>query len=197
MISKAPILDPGIAVILASGSPRRRELLRGMGIVFEVCVSDADETPPAGATPAEAVAVIARRKAEAVLGEVAADTLVIAADTTVDLDGVSLGKPRSEDEALSMLLSLSGRTHHVHTGVAVAYRGRLLTATDTTAVTFRAYPREAAEDYVRTGEPMDKAGAYGIQGLGGALVAGIRGEFDNVVGLPCALLARLIAEVTK
>ena len=95
-----------------------------------------------------------------------------------------------------MLLSLSGRTHRVHTGVAVAYRGRILSATDTTEVTFLPFDEATARDYVATGEPMDKAGAYGIQGLGGRLVAGISGEFDNVVGLPCALLEKMLTEAT-
>ncbi len=187
-------LPDGITVVLASASPRRRELLTRMGLSFEVIVSEADESLAANTPPADGVRTVAERKARAVL-PLAPDALVIAADTTVDLDGTSLGKPRSQDEALSMLLSLSGRTHKVHTGVAVAYRGRLLTATDTTAVTFRPFDRREALAYIKTGEPMDKAGAYGIQGKGGALVASTDGEFDNVVGLPCRLLSRLLAEI--
>ena len=187
-------LSPETAVVLASASPRRRELLGGMGIPFTVIVSEADESLADGTPPVEGVAIVAARKARAVL-PLAPDALIIAADTTVDLDGTSLGKPRSEAEALSMLLSLAGRTHAVHTGVAVAYRGRLLTATDTTAVTFRPFDRREALAYIATGEPMDKAGAYGIQGKGGALVAATDGEFDNVVGLPCRLLADLLREV--
>ncbi len=187
-------LPGGVRAVLASASPRRRELLTGMDLPFEVIVSDADESLAAGTPPIEGVRIVAERKARAVLPLVQ-DALVIAADTTVDLDGTSLGKPKSKGEALSMLLSLSGRTHAVHTGVAVAFRGRLLTATATTAVTFRAFDHREALDYIATGEPMDKAGAYGIQGKGGALVASTDGELDNVVGLPCRLLADLLTEL--
>ena len=195
MNSSALRLPDGLSVVLASASPRRRELLGRMGIAFEVIVSDADESLAAGTPPADGVRTVAERKARAVLPLVTEDTLVIAADTTVDLDGISLGKPRTEAEALSMLSSLSGRTHAVHTGVAVSYRGRLLTATATTAVTFRSLSEREILDYIATGEPMDKAGAYGIQGEGGALVEAIDGDFDNVVGLPCRLLADLLTEI--
>ena len=194
MKEASPRLPDDITVVLASASPRRRELLTRMGLDFEVIVSEADEGLEDGTPPAEGVRTVAERKARAVL-PLAPDALVIAADTTVDLDGTSLGKPRSEAEARAMLASLSGRTHAVHTGVAVAYRGRLLTAVDTTAVTFRTLGEDEIRAYVATGEPMDKAGAYGIQGKGGALVAATDGDFDNVVGLPCRLLARLLAEV--
>ena len=183
-----------VSVVLASASPRRRELLSAMGIAFSVLISEADESLPAGTPPAEGVLTVARRKAEAVCPLVP-EALVIAADTTVDLDGTSLGKPHSEAEARAMLRALSGKTHHVHTGVCVAYRGRVLSAAETTAVTFRQLTDDEIAAYVATGEPMDKAGAYGIQGLGGALVDATEGEFDNVVGLPCRLVARLCREV--
>ncbi len=184
-----------IPVVLASASPRRRELLSAMGISFTVRVSEADESLPAGTPPVLGAQAVARRKAEAVL-PLCEGALVIAADTTVDLDGTSLGKPRDPDEARAMLRALSGRTHRVHTGVCVSYRGRTLSATETTAVTFRDLDDAEIAAYVATGEPMDKAGAYGIQGKGGALVSDTDGEFDNVVGLPCRLLARLLCEVT-
>ena len=187
----------GRVILLASASPRRRELLTEIGLSFTVRVSDADESVPEGTDPREAVVTVARRKAEAVLAEAPEDAIVIAADTTVDLNGRSLGKPKDEADAIAMLLSLAGREHHVHTGVAIAYRGRMLAEADTTAVLFRPFDRAEAEAYVATGEPMDKAGAYGIQGKGGALVTSIRGEFDNVVGLPCRLVDRLLWEITK
>ncbi len=187
----------GHTLVLASASPRRRELLTALGLSFTVTVSDADETAPIGTPPREAAAYAARKKAEAVLPFTEEEAIVIASDTVVDLAGRALGKPKDEADALSMLLSLSGRTHFVHTAVTVAKRNRFLTDVDTTAVTFRAFDREEAEAYVATGEPMDKAGAYGIQGLGGALVAAIDGEFDTVVGLPCRLVDKLLREITK
>lgn len=184
-------------IVLASASPRRRELMAAMGLRFTVVVSDADETLPEGTHPREGVVTVARRKAEAVAATLPEDTLVVAADTTVERDGTSLGKPRSEEEAVEMLLSLSGRSHAVHTGVAVRWRGRVLAEVETTEVVFRPSTREEVLAYVATGEPMDKAGAYGIQGKGGAFVESFRGEYDNVVGLPCRLLRRLIDEVTE
>ena len=111
--------------------------------------------------------------------------------------GVFVSEPKSEEEALSMLLSLSGKTHYVHTGVAVLTGERLICAVDTTAVTFRAFDEREALAYVKTGEPMDKAGAYGIQGLGGALVLSIEGAYDNVVGLPRRLLDNLLCEASN
>ena len=125
------------------------------------------------------------------------DAIVIAADTVVALGNTILGKPESEADARAMLAMLSGKTHAVFTGVTVGYRGRILTASDATSVTFRTLSEGEIADYVATGEPMDKAGAYGIQGLGGALVESTDGEFDNVVGLPCRLLARMLEEIVK
>ncbi|MBO7292527.1 MAG: septum formation protein Maf [Clostridia bacterium] len=183
-------------IVLASASPRRRELMAAMGLRFTVVVSHADESLAEGTHPREGVAAVARRKAEAVAATLPEDTLVVAADTTVERDGTSLGKPKDESEATEMLLSLGGRVHAVHTGVTVMYRGRTLTATETTEVVFRPLTREEVLSYVATGEPMDKAGAYGIQGGGGAFVERFLGEYDNVVGLPCRLLEKMIAEVT-
>ena len=141
--------------------------------------------------------MIAQRKAEAGRALLPPRGMLIAADTVVDLNGRALGKPKSEEEALSMLLSLSGKTHYVHTGVAVLTGERLICAVDTTAVTFRAFDEREALAYVKTGEPMDKAGAYGIQGLGGALVLSIEGAYDNVVGLPRRLLDNLLCEASN
>ncbi len=184
-------------IFLASGSPRRRELCTAMGLSFAVLKTDADESLPAGTPPAEGVRLLAERKARAGLSLAPAGALLVAADTTVELDGKSYGKPCDEAEALCMLMALSGRRHFVHTGVCVAAGGRLYIAVETTAVTFRPYGEEEARAYVRTGEPMDKAGAYGIQGQGGSLVAGIEGELDNVIGLPTRALDRLLSEAIR
>lgn len=181
-------------IILASGSPRRRELCTAMGLTFTVKTSDVDESIPVGTAPREAVEMLSRRKAEAIPE---GDAIVIAADTVVALGNTILGKPESEADARAMLAMLSGKTHAVFTGVTVGYRGRILTASDATSVTFRTLSEGEIADYVATGEPMDKAGAYGIQGLGGALVESTDGEFDNVVGLPCRLLARMLEEIVK
>ena len=181
-------------VILASGSPRRRELCTAMGLTFTVKTSDVDETIPEGTRPREAVEMLSRRKAEAILP---ADAIVIAADTVVAIGDTILGKPKSEKDARVMLCMLDGRTHEVFTGVTVCYRGKTITASAETAVTFRTLTDDEITAYIATGEPMDKAGAYGIQGLGGALVESIDGEFDNVVGLPCRLLKDMLEEIVK
>lgn len=182
-------------ILLASASPRRRELCQEMGLSFTVCPTDIDESLSSSVTPREGALIIAKRKAEAGRALLPSGGILIAADTVVDLDGRALGKPKDEDDALSMLLSLSGKTHFVHTGVAVLSGERLLSAVDTTAVSFCAFDEKEALAYVKTGEPMDKAGAYGIQGLGGALVDSIEGAYDNVVGLPTRLLDKLLCEV--
>lgn len=182
----------GAAVCLASASPRRRELLSAMGLTFTVCPADVDESVPAGMHPADAVVELSKRKALAVQKTVGDGVFVIASDTLVEEGGRPLGKPTDGEDATRMLLSLSGREHRVHTGLAVAYRGRLYAERDTTRVFFRDFDESEARAYVATGEPMDKAGAYGIQGLGGALVDHIEGAFDTVVGLPCALTDRLL-----
>ena len=183
-------------VYLASQSPRRRQLLGEMGVVFQTVSADCDETVEEGVHPRDAVAILASRKCRAGEGALCdEEALVIGSDTLVELGGVALGKPRDEEDAVRMLLSLSGRPHRVHTGVCVRYHGRELVESVTTAVYFRAFSREEAEAYVATGEPMDKAGAYGIQGLGGRLVEKIEGSFDNVVGFPTDCVRRLMEEV--
>ena len=184
------------ALLLASGSPRRRELSEKMGLRFTVRPTDADESLPDGILPAEAVCLLAERKARAALPGLSPGEIVIAADTTVDLDGTALGKPADREEAYRMLVSLSGRTHAVHTGVAVACTDRLLCRKETSYVTFRALDCKEIFAYIETGEPMDKAGAYGIQGGAGAFVSRLDGRFDNVVGLPTRLLDRLLCELT-
>ncbi|MBQ7465216.1 MAG: septum formation protein Maf [Oscillospiraceae bacterium] len=178
-------------LILASGSPRRQELLRRMGLTdFVVAPADVAEWYPDGLTPEEIVAYISREKNDAVDAE--EDDVVITADTMVFLDNQKLGKPHSEAHALEMLTALQGRHHTVCTGVTVRRGDRRDTRAVTTEVYFRPASEERLRRYVATGEPMDKAGAYGIQGLGGLLVEKIHGDFFNVMGLPIATLADML-----
>ena len=183
--------------ILASKSPRRRQYLTQMGIPFEVRSAETDETLPLGVCPREGVEILARRKAEAAAKLVSEDDTVIAADTLVELRGKPLGKPADADEARGMLRALSGSAHTVHTGVAVLRGGKMLSRTETTTVCFRALSDAEIDAYVATGEPMDKAGAYGIQGSASVFVDKIEGSLDNVVGLPCALLTDLLKELAS
>ena len=182
-------------IILASQSPRRRELLERMGLPFRVITPDIDERMERSLPPGELVAAISAEKARAVAAQAGPDAIVIAADTVVALDGAVLGKPAGESDAARMLSALSGRTHQVFTGLTVARGTDVRTVSEETAVTFR--PLTAAEiaAYVRTGEPMDKAGAYGIQGYGALLVEGIRGDYYNVMGLPVCRLGGLLREL--
>ncbi len=172
-------------LILASGSPRRRDFLAVLGLAFEVRVTDIDETPLSGEQPADCVARLARKKAQAVDQPSA---WVLAADTVVALDGEILGKPGDEEDACAMLMRLSGRWHEVWTGFSLFRQatGELCTKTVCTRVRFLELTPELCRAYVRTGEPLDKAGAYGIQGKGCFLVPEISGSYTNVVGLPMA-----------
>jgi septum formation protein len=181
------------AIVLASASPRRRELLAQLGVDFTIATPDVDETPLPGEAPVVYVRRLARAKALAV--EAPPGTLVIAADTTVDLDGQILAKPSGADEAAAMLRRLSARTHRVHTGVAVHMGERELDDVVTSLVTFTPLSAAAIEWYVATGEPLDKAGAYAVQGAGGVFVQRVRGSVSNVVGLPLHTVARLAAEL--
>ena len=181
-------------LVLASASPRRRDILRQLGLEPEVRPADVDERLLPGEDPGEHVRRLAREKAARVLGSVP-DALVIAGDTVVVRDGEVLGKPTDLEEAVSMLVSLSGKTHQVLSGLAVAGEDRTVDALTRTSVRFRAFDRDTARRYVATGEPMDKAGAYGIQGLGAALVEGVEGDYYSIVGLPVAALLRLFEQV--
>ena len=182
-------------IILASNSPRRKELLGQMGLKdFKVSAPNVDESVEDGLPPAEIVERLSLRKARAAADKARPNDLIIAADTVVALDGAVLGKPRNEAGAFAMLSALSGREHHVYTGVTVLQGGRALTEHEETAVTFRALEEAEIWGYIATGEPMDKAGAYGIQGLGALLVSGIRGDYCNVVGLPVFRLGRMLGE---
>jgi septum formation protein len=172
-------------LVLASASPRRRALLSQIGIEAEVIPSGVDENSDETAAE-QLVRTLAIRKADTV-SRLRPQAMVLGADTTVAIDGRQLGKPRSREEAIEMLETLSGRTHVVHTGIAVIERatGRRATAVESTDVTFARLTLAEVQAYVSTGSPFDKAGGYGIQDdLGALLVSGIRGDFYNVVGLP-------------
>ena len=172
-----------MAVILASQSPRRRELLERMGISdFLIRPAQGEELFDPSLTPAQLVETLSRQKAEEISAGAGPADVVIAADTVVAVDGRVLGKPGDEAEAAEMLAALSGREHTVYTGVTVRRGGETVTEHEATAVRFRPLTGEEIADYVATGEPMDKAGAYGIQGYGCLLVEGISGDYFNVVG---------------
>ena len=178
-------------IVLASGSPRRQELLRRIGLTdFTVRVPDVEEFYPEGLSPQATVEYISREKSQAV--DAAADEIVITADTMVFLDGKKLGKPADQAEALSMLTALQGRHHTVCTGVTVRQGDRFETDSETTEVYFRPVSREEILAYIATGEPMDKAGAYGIQEKGALLVERINGDYFNVMGLPVLRLSRML-----
>lgn len=181
-----------IRLVLASGSPRRREILSALGLRFDVRRPDLDETLRPGEGAADAARRLAEEKAAAV--EAAPDELVLAADTIVVLDGELLGKPSGPEGAAVMLERLAGRSHEVVTGLALRLGAETRSTTARTSVIFRPLDRREIAAYVGTGEPLDKAGAYGIQGFGSALVERIEGDFFNVMGLPVpALLALLRA----
>lgn len=181
-------------IVLASQSPRRKELLGRMGLEFVTQASKIDESAFDGLEARELVATLSREKARWIAQRLDGEALVIGADTVVVRDGVALGKPRDAEDAVAMLLSLSGRDHQVCTGVTVCLGDRVLTQVEETQVTFRALTEAEIRQYVSTGEPMDKAGAYGIQGLGGLLVSGIRGDYSNVVGLPVCRLGQMLKD---
>ena len=181
-------------IILASQSPRRKELLERMGIKdFETISPNVDESAFHGLPPEELVRRLSAEKAAAVAGKVGEDAIVIAADTVVALEGAVLGKPADELEAFKMLSALSGVRHQVYTGVTVCRGGEKQTAHEVTDVTFRELSEREIEDYISTGEPMDKAGAYGIQGYGALLIQGISGDYYNVMGLPVCRLSGMLA----
>ena len=180
-------------IVLASQSPRRRELLERLGLPFRVIVPDIDEHMDRPLPPAELVAAISGEKARAAQALAGPDAIVIAADTVVALEGAVLGKPADELDAFKMLSALSGVRHQVYTGVTVCRGGEKQTAHEVTDVTFRELSEEEIEHYIATGEPMDKAGAYGIQGYGALLIQGISGDYYNVMGLPVCRLSGMLA----
>lgn len=184
------------SIILASKSPRRQELIKRITEDFEVIVSDEPEALPEGLAPEEAPVFLALRKAEAVAAD-HPDKTVIGADTVVILDGEIMGKPHDEDDAVRMLSALSGKTHTVITGCCII-RGTLRrTFSQTTSVEFYPLGEREIMEYIASGEPFDKAGAYGIQGKGSLLVKGIVGDYFNVMGLPIAELKRELERMSE
>lgn len=182
-----------MALILASQSPRRRELLNYITENFTVKVSQADESVDPTMSPRETVEYLARLKGEAVYSVYPEDT-VLSADTVVVLGNEILGKPRSYKDAYSMLSLLSGKTHEVYTGVCIISQDRKICFSQCTEVTFYELSDEDIRKYIDTNEPFDKAGGYGIQGKGSVLIKGIVGDYYNVMGLPVAKLARVMKE---
>lgn len=183
-------------IILASKSPRRREILETMGVCFEIDVADVDETVEETLTPVEAVCEISKRKAAAVLQRhKAEDCIVISADTVVVIDGKIIGKPKSAEDAFNILKFLSGRTHEVYTGFTVSGKGEEKTGFEVTKVHFKELCDDDIRRYIATGEPMDKAGAYGIQQKGNLFVEYIHGDYYNVVGFPISKICVTIKEL--
>ncbi len=181
-------------MILASQSPRRRELLARITPDFVVCPADVDESVSPERTPQQNVAQLAQRKARAVWAQAQSTALIVASDTIVVCDGEILGKPADEADAVHMLHRLSGRTHQVMTAVCVKTADSEQTEVSVTDVTFRALHEGEAEAYAASGEPLDKAGAYGIQGAGGLFVSGINGDYYGVMGLPICLLSEMLRQ---
>ena len=181
-----------MTLVLASNSPRRAQLLFDAGYTFVRRASDINESLPAGLPPEQAVELLAKRKGEAVGRRV--DEVLLSADTVVSLDGHILGKPTDAEDACRMLHLLSGKTHEVYTGVYIQGAKENFLFHETTEVTFYELTNAEIEAYVRTGEPMDKAGAYGIQGKGALFVERINGDYLNVVGLPLANTVKYLTE---
>ena len=182
--------------ILASKSPRRKELLAEIVESFEIMTKETDESLPEGIHPREGVELLAIKKGAAV-AEDNPGAIVISSDTLVEIGGVALGKPRDEEDAKQMLRTLSGKAHNVHTGVAVHFGGKVFSGVDSTAVYFKEMSDGEIEEYVNSKDPMDKAGSYGIQSGGGKFVTKIEGNYDTVVGLSVSLTKKLIDEATN
>ena len=183
-----------MSMILASKSPRRQELLKLLGLEFTVHTADIDEHMDPSLPPEQEVARVSAEKARAVAKDCAEEDIIISADTIVVIDGQILGKPKSEADAIRMLNLLSGRRHEVMTGLTVLSGGQSQTRVVRTGIEFRRLTDREIDAYVATGEPMDKAGAYGIQGYFAKYIREIRGEYTTIVGLP---LGRLWHELTK
>ena len=185
-----------MSIILASASPRRKELLKMLGVEdLRIIPARGEEKADPALPPAELVKTLAAHKAREVAAQCAPADVIVAADTIVWADGRVFGKPHSEAEAAQMLRTLSGRLHEVYTGVAVIQSGRELLAAERSAVRFRALSEREIAAYIATGEPMDKAGAYGAQGKAALFVEGIEGDFFNVMGLPLCRLGIMLREL--
>ena len=183
-------------IILASGSPRRRELLGQLYGEFEIITSEVDETLDDGITPLQGVEMLAVRKGQAVAVTLPSDCVVISSDTLVEINDEPLGKPTSRLDAYRMLRALSGNYHNVHTGIAVHYNGRVISGVASARVKFKPLSDEEIYAYIDGGEPMDKAGAYAIQGEGGKFIEGYDGDFDTIMGLSVKLTKELIDSIT-
>jgi septum formation protein len=184
-------------LILASASPRRREILENLGLTFTVFPTNAQEIMPPDKEPAEVVSLLSKQKAKAAemaLPSLAPEDTLLAADTLVSIGQKILGKPRSKEEAFSMLHALSGQWHQVYSGITLVRNQKYLSDTVCTKVKFRELSEEEIADYIQTGEPMDKAGAYGIQGRAGLFVERLEGDWYAVVGLPICRLETLLQE---
>ena len=181
-------------IVLASQSPRRAELLRMLNLQFEILPADIDEKYLRHEAPPAHAQRLAREKA-LVIAELHPEALVVGSDTVVVVDRTVLGKPKDEAEAVGMLMRLQGRVHRVATGVAVAQRDECLAETEIVRVKFRAFDEATAYEYVKTGEPMDKAGAYGIQGFGASLIEWVHGDYFAVMGLPVQRMIRMFEQL--
>ena len=179
-------------IILASKSPRRKELLSLLDLDFQIITADIDETMNPALPVSDEVARLSYDKAAAIKSQVNDDAVIISADTVVELDGVVMGKPKDKADAFNMLQSLSGNTHNVLSGVTVMQGDKAVSKTVITEVHFRTLTDREINDYIDTNEPMDKAGAYGIQGRGSKFVSGIVGDYFNVVGLPVCELSLIL-----
>lgn len=182
-------------IILASKSPRRMQLLQMLGLDVTQAVSDFDESTVSSSDPCLLVETLAVKKATAVAEKFSPSDYIIAADTVVDLDGQVIGKPHDKEDAVKMLSSLSGRTHSVHTGIAIFHGGKTASAVETANVTFRSLSQNEISAYVESGDPMDKAGAYGIQGFAGCFVSRIEGDYYTIVGLPICKIAIMLQKI--
>lgn len=183
-------------IILASGSPRRRELLAKLYDKFEIITSEVDESLDGSISPLDGVELLAVRKGQAVAVGLDPDCVVISSDTLVEIDGAPLGKPISREDAYRMLRLLSGNYHNVHTGIAVHHGGRVVSDVASARVKFKPLTDEEIYAYIDGGEPMDKAGAYAIQGEGGRFIEGFDGDFDTIMGLSVSLTKELVEKVT-
>ncbi len=185
-------------IILASASPRRRDILESFGFCFDIMASDADESGVESLHPADAVKELALRKAKWIAERVGqTDSVILAADTLVAKDGELLGKPRDEEDAYRMLSLLSDSKHQVYTGVALIKGDKIVNEAECTDVFFRPINEEELRAYIATGEPMDKAGAYGIQERAGIFVRRIEGDYLNVLGLPMCRVYELLKDMEK
>ena len=180
-------------IVLASQSPRRKEIMETAGFEFEIIVSNAEEKIEENLSPEEVAKSLSLQKAQAVASD-NPEKIVIGADTIVVLDNEILGKPKDRNDAYKMLKKLSGKSHKVYTGIAVICGEKIVSEAVSTEVEFFELSDEEIIKYIETNEPMDKAGSYGIQGRGCLLVKGIRGDYFNVVGLPIATLSKIIKE---